>query len=62
MRMERIRKAQEDESWIVELKAYLKGDLCGLSAESAQSCSKMARDYEVSEEGLLVYYPGYKVD
>ena len=45
LRMERIRKAQEEESWILDLKTYLKGDLGGLSAESAQSCSKMARDY-----------------
>ena len=62
LRVERIRKAQEEESWIMELKAYLKGDLGGLSAESAQSCSKMARDYEISEEGLLVYCPVYKTD
>ena len=62
LRVERIRKAQEEESWIMELKAYLKGDLGGLSAESAQSCSKMARDYEISEEGLLMYCPVYKTD
>ena len=62
LRVERIRKAQEEESWIADLKAYLRGDLGGLSAESAQSCSKLARDYETSDEGLLVYCPAHKTD
>ena len=62
LRVERIRKAQEEESWIANLKAYLRGDLGGLSAESAQSCSKLARDYETSDEGLLVYCPSHKND
>ena len=39
LRVERIRKAQEKESWIADLQAHLKGDLGCLSAESAQSCS-----------------------
>ena len=53
LRVERIRKAQEEESWIADLKAYLRENLGDLSAESAQSCSKLARDYEISDEGLL---------
>ena len=43
-------------------KRYLKGDLVDLSMESARSCGKIARDYGVSEEELLVYCPNQKTD
>ncbi|CAI5711492.1 unnamed protein product [Peronospora effusa] len=56
-----IRDAQEEESWVRELKAYLKGGWKDLSVEAARNCSKMSEDYEISEEGLLVYCPGQRI-
>ncbi|CAI5705387.1 unnamed protein product [Peronospora effusa] len=61
LRMDRIRDAQEEESWVREWKAYLNGDWKDLSVESARTCSKMSEDYEISEEGLLVYCPGQRI-
>ena len=57
LRVDRIRKAQEEEGWMRDLKAYLNGDWGDLSVESARSCCKMSEDYEISEERLLVYCP-----
>ncbi|POM64178.1 Reverse transcriptase [Phytophthora palmivora] len=48
MRMERINRAQDEEKWIVDLKAY-KGP-----------CSKIADRYETDESGLLFYFPPTK--
>ncbi|CAH0474368.1 unnamed protein product [Peronospora belbahrii] len=62
LQTERIREAQEQEDWVQELKAYLKGDWFDLSMVSAHSCSKMARDYEISEEGLPLYCPVQRVE
>ena len=63
LRMDRIRKAQEKESWVRDLKnAYLRADWSDLSVESAKTCSKMYGDYDVSEEGYLVYCPNYRVE
>ena len=57
MRIERITQAQEEESWIVNLKDYLVGDLTQLNAEDAKSCARIAPDYEVDENGLLFFSP-----
>ncbi|CAI5713851.1 unnamed protein product [Peronospora effusa] len=61
LRMDRIRDAQEVEIWVRNLKAYLKGDWKYLLVEAARNCSKMSEDYEISEEGLLVYCPGQRI-
>jgi len=57
MRIDRIRQAQDEEAWIVSLKAYLLGDASGLTADEAKSCAKIADDYEVDEADLLFYCP-----
>ena len=57
MRIERIKQAQEEESWIANLKKYLVGDLTQLNAEDAKSCARIAPDYEVDENGLLFSAP-----
>ena len=62
IRVDRIRKAQGEESWVRDLKAYLKRDWNDLSVEFAKKCGKMYGDYDVSEEGLLVYCPNSRVE
>ncbi|POM60973.1 reverse transcriptase, partial [Phytophthora palmivora] len=60
MRMERINRAQDEEKWIVDLKAYLRGDVQDLTSTEAKSCSKIADRYETAESGLLFYFPPTK--
>ncbi|CAH0480928.1 unnamed protein product [Peronospora belbahrii] len=49
LRTDRIREGQEQEDCVQDLKAYLRGYWVDLSMESARSCSKMARDCEMSD-------------
>ncbi|POM66393.1 Reverse transcriptase [Phytophthora palmivora] len=60
MRMERISRAQDEEKWIVDLKAYLRGDVQDLTSAEAKSCAKIADRYETNESGLLFYFPPTK--
>lgn len=60
MKMERISRAQDEEKWIVDLKAYLRGDVQDLTSTEAKSCSKIADRYETDESGLLFYFPPTK--
>ncbi|GMF20123.1 unnamed protein product [Phytophthora fragariaefolia] len=53
----RIVQAQNEEKWIADLKSYLQGNLADLTVEEAKACSKIADDYEVDADGLLVYCP-----
>uniref|UniRef100_H3H490 Uncharacterized protein n=1 Tax=Phytophthora ramorum TaxID=164328 RepID=H3H490_PHYRM len=57
MRGERIIQAQNEEKWIIDLKAYLKGNVEALTAAEAKSCAKVANDYELDENDLLFYCP-----
>ncbi|POM59650.1 LOW QUALITY PROTEIN: reverse transcriptase [Phytophthora palmivora] len=57
MRMERVNRAQDEEKWIVDLKAYLRGDVQDLTSTEAKNCSKIADRYETDESGLLFYFP-----
>ena len=57
MRIERIKQAQEEESWIANLKEYIVGDLTHINAEDAKLCARIAPDYEVDENGLLFFSP-----
>ncbi|ETI53999.1 hypothetical protein F443_03141 [Phytophthora nicotianae P1569] len=57
MRADRILRAQNEEKWIVNLKAYLSGDLENLDAGEARACSKLADEYDVDDGGLLLYCP-----
>ena len=55
MRIERIKQAQEEESWIANLKKYLVGDLTQLNAEDAKLCARIAPDYDVDKNDLLFF-------
>ncbi|KAE8889654.1 hypothetical protein PF003_g26149 [Phytophthora fragariae] len=50
-------QAQNEERWIVDLKAYLKGEVGNLPSDEAKNCAKLADDYEVVELDLLFYCP-----
>ncbi|ETM97719.1 hypothetical protein PPTG_19992 [Phytophthora nicotianae INRA-310] len=52
IRTDRVLRAQNEEKWIVNLRAYLSGDLESLDAGA---CGKIAGDYDVDEGGLLLY-------
>ncbi|POM62666.1 reverse transcriptase [Phytophthora palmivora] len=60
MRVERINRAQDEEKWIVDLKAYLRGEVQDLTSTEAKNCSKIADRYETGESGLLFYFPPTK--
>ncbi|GMF47855.1 unnamed protein product [Phytophthora fragariaefolia] len=60
MRMERIGRAQDEETWIVDIKKYLTGDVRELTSPEAKSRAKIAEDYEIDEAGLLFYCPPSK--
>ena len=42
MRIDRIRRSQDEERWIANLKMYLSGELTNLSSDEAKQCSKIA--------------------
>ncbi|ETM48791.1 hypothetical protein L914_06727 [Phytophthora nicotianae] len=48
---DRILRAQNKEKWIVNLKAYLSGDMEDLDAGEARACRKLADDYDVDDAG-----------
>ncbi|OWY96425.1 reverse transcriptase, partial [Phytophthora megakarya] len=50
-------QAQDEEKWIADLKKYLDGEVSVLTAEEAKTCSKIAANYEVDENGLLFFCP-----
>ena len=58
IRIDRIRQAQEEESWIFNLKKDMIGDVTKLTAEEAKMCARLAPDYEVDQSGLLLFCPG----
>jgi ribonuclease HI len=63
VRIRRVLQAQDEEQWIVHLKAYLQGDVTSLSAEEAKSCAKIAAENDLDESGLLLYCStGTKLD
>ncbi|ETN25019.1 hypothetical protein PPTG_20859 [Phytophthora nicotianae INRA-310] len=57
IRTDRVLRAQNEEKWIVNLKAYLAGDLESLDAGDARACGKIAGDYDVDDGGMLPYCP-----
>ncbi|POM63432.1 LOW QUALITY PROTEIN: Reverse transcriptase [Phytophthora palmivora] len=58
--MECITRAQDEAKWIVDLTAYLRGDVQELTSAEAKSCAKSADRYETDESGLLFYFPPTK--
>ncbi|KAE9097724.1 hypothetical protein PF007_g10466 [Phytophthora fragariae] len=55
LRLDRIRVAQDEEVWIVNLKKYLRGDVGDLSRREVKNCQKLVPQYEEGESGLLYY-------
>ena len=55
--IERIKKAQEEEKWIANLKEFLIGDITKVSIEEAKLCARIALYYEVDESGQLFFCP-----
>ena len=57
VRIGRIKQAQDEEAWISDLKAYLTGEVAGLSASEARVCALISPDDEVDPNGLLFFLP-----
>ncbi|KAE8997999.1 hypothetical protein PF011_g15237 [Phytophthora fragariae] len=55
LRLDRIRVAQDEEVWIVNLKKYPRGTVGDLSRREVKNCQKLAPQYEEGESGLLYY-------
>ncbi|OWY96188.1 reverse transcriptase [Phytophthora megakarya] len=60
LRIERIRQAQDEESWIMGLKKYLTGEIRDLTQEEARMFGSIAMNYEVDQLDLLFYCPTSK--
>ncbi|OWZ10099.1 reverse transcriptase [Phytophthora megakarya] len=60
LRIERIRQAQDEESWIMGLKKYLTGEIRDLTQEEARTFGSIAMNYEVDQLDLLFYCPTSK--
>ncbi|KAG2759361.1 hypothetical protein PC129_g20486 [Phytophthora cactorum] len=60
LRIDRIRQAQDEESWISGLKKYLVGELRDLDQGEAESYSLIATNYEMDLNDLLFYCPPTK--
>ncbi|DAZ94520.1 TPA: hypothetical protein N0F65_001536, partial [Lagenidium giganteum] len=54
-RWRRIRSAQDEETWIVECKRYLSGEVDGLDSAQVERCAKLAPSFEVDARGVLRY-------
>ncbi|OWY95767.1 LOW QUALITY PROTEIN: reverse transcriptase [Phytophthora megakarya] len=60
LRIERIRQAQDEESWIMGLKKHLAGEIRDLTREEARMFGSIAMNYEVDQQNLLFYCPTSK--
>ena len=57
IRIERIKLAKDEESWISNLKIYLAGDISPITSADAKSCAVIAPNYEVDQDRLLLFCP-----
>ena len=55
MRLERIKQAQDEESWIASLKLYLVRVVIEMDTAEAKASAVIAPDYMVDEGGLLYF-------
>ncbi|OWZ06248.1 reverse transcriptase [Phytophthora megakarya] len=58
--IERIRQAQDEESWIMGLKKHLVGEIRDLTQEAAKMFGPIAMNYGVDQWDLLFYCPATK--
>ncbi|OWY96774.1 reverse transcriptase, partial [Phytophthora megakarya] len=54
------RQAQDEESWILDLKKYLVGEIRDLTQDDAKMFRSIAMNYEVDQSDLLFYCPTTK--
>ena len=57
IRIEQIKQAQDEESWVFNLKIYLTGDVSTIASANAKPCALIARNYEVDQDELLLFCP-----
>ena len=57
MRLDRKKQAQDEESWIDNLKLDLVGDVTELGATEVKASAVTAPDYVVDEGGLFYFCP-----
>ena len=58
IRIERTNQAQDEESWISDLKTYLIENIDRLNAREAKICALIVPDYEVDQSELSFFCPG----
>ncbi|OWZ06398.1 LOW QUALITY PROTEIN: reverse transcriptase [Phytophthora megakarya] len=57
MRVDRIKRDQEEEVWIAGMKKYLSGSIAAPHSSRSRSYDKIAADYEADEQDLFFYCP-----
>ena len=57
IRLDRIERSQDKESWIAKLETYFVGDVIELSAVEVEESTMIALDYVIDEAGLLYFCP-----
>ena len=57
IRLKRIERAQDEESWISNLKIYLTEDVSTITSADAKSRVLIAPDYDIDQDGMLLYCP-----
>ena len=55
VRIERMKQAREEETWIDNLKEFLVGYIAKLGIEEAKLCARIASEYELDESGLFFF-------
>ncbi|OWZ10888.1 reverse transcriptase [Phytophthora megakarya] len=60
LRIERIRQAQDEESWIMGLRKCLVGEIRDLTQEDAKVFGSIAMNYKVDQSDVLFYCPTTK--
>ena len=57
VRIGRIKQAQDEESWISNLKIYLIGNISTITSADVKSRALITPDYEVDQDELLFFCP-----
>ena len=55
IRIKLIKQAQEEESWIANMKGYMIGNVTHMSDKDAKTCSRIDPD-EVADENKLIIF------
>ena len=57
IQIERIKQAQDEDSWISNIKIYLSWDVFTITSADVKSCDLISPDYEVNQDKLLLFCP-----